>query len=306
MDAAAIKTVLHDAFEQGQHRLVERDRQLSEHGDLILETLTFEIGGDRAVRGYLWRPAAAEGRLPAILYIHAHGNRYEVGAEELVAGRPAFDRPLAPDLARLGACVFGFDLPCFGSRAGVSESAATKAALWRGRSLAGHMMGELAAGLDWLMARDDVDAARVGAYGLSMGATFAYWLGAVRADVAFVAHACCFADFAALVETGAHDLHGAYLTVPGLLTVASNGTIAGLISPRPQWVGLGADDPLTPPVARDRALDELTVAYQTTPNRLHVYVEAGLGHRESPAMRASLLAFITQAMGAGALGSVTG
>jgi dienelactone hydrolase len=306
MDAAAVKATLQDAFEQGQHRLVERDRQLSAHDDLILETLTFEAGGDQAVRGYLWRPAAAMGRLPAILYIHAHGNRYEVGAKELVAGRPAFDRPLAPDLARLGACVFGFDLPCFGSRAGVSESAATKAALWRGRSLAGQMVGELAAGLDWLKARDDVDVSRVGAYGLSMGATFAYWLGAVRPDVAFVAHACCFADLSALIETGAHDLHGIYLTVPGLLTVASNGEIAGLIAPRPQWVGLGADDPLTPLAARERALHELAVAYQDAPERLYVHVEAGLGHRESPAMRASLLGFIARAIGARANGEASG
>jgi dienelactone hydrolase len=158
------------------------------------------------------------------------------------------------------------------------------------------MMGELAAGLDWLKARPDVDPDRVGAYGLSMGATFAYWLGAARADLAFVAQACCFADFAALIETGAHDLHGAYLTVPGLLNVASNGVLAGRVAPRPHWIGLGADDPLTPPAARARALEELWAAYAATPDRLVVHLEDGLGHRESPAMRASLVAFLSRAL----------
>lgn len=300
-DGADVERFLRGAFELGRHRLVERSRATERHGDLVLETLMLDVldtvGGTlETTRGYLWRPAEARGRQPAILYIHAHGNRYDIGADELVAGRPAFDRPLAPDLARLGACVFGFDLPCFGARAQSSESAATKAALWRGRSLAGQMMGELAAGLDWLRARPDVDADRVGAYGLSMGATFAYWLGAARADLAFVAHACCFSDFEALIETGAHDLHGPYLTVPGLLAVASNGALAGRVAPRPQWVGLGTDDPLTPPIARDCALAGLEVAYAAAPERLAVHVEEGLGHRESPAMRASLLAFLSRAL----------
>ena len=106
-----------------------------------------------------------------------------------------------------------------------------------GRSLAGQMLGELASALDWLAAGPGTDPARIGVFGLSMGATLGYWLGAVEPRVAAVAHLCCFADFGPLVASGAHDLHGIYLTVPGLLAMASNGEIAGLIAPRPQFVG---------------------------------------------------------------------
>ncbi len=40
-----------------------------------------------------------------------------------------------------------------------------------------------------------------------------------------------------------HDLHGIYLTIPGLLEVAGNGEIAGLIAPRPQLICIGDRDP---------------------------------------------------------------
>jgi dipeptidyl aminopeptidase/acylaminoacyl peptidase len=39
-----------------------------------------------------------------------------------------------------------------------------------------------------------VDAGRIGAMGLSMGATHAYWLAALDDRVAAVAHLCAFAE----------------------------------------------------------------------------------------------------------------
>ena len=87
-----------------------------------------------------------------------------------------------------------------------------------------------------------------------MGATLGYWLAAVEPRVAAVAHLCCFADFGPLIEAGRMTGTGIYLTVPGLLDVASNGEIAGLIAPRPQFVGLGDADALTPPAAVEPAL----------------------------------------------------
>lgn len=89
--------------------------------------------------------------------------------------------------------------------------------------------------------------------GISMGATLAYFLAAIDQRVSAVAHLCCYADLATLVEIGAHDLHGHYLTVPGLLAETSSGAIAGLVAPRPQLICVGSGDPLTPPLAVARA-----------------------------------------------------
>jgi hypothetical protein len=155
------------------------------------------------------------------------------------------------------------------------------------------MVGEQASAFAWLAAREDVLPDRIGVYGLSMGATLGYWLAAIEPRIAAVAHLCCYADFAGLIETGAHDRHGIYLTVPGLLDIASNGEIAGRIAPRPQLIGIGDLDPLTPPVAVDRALVQTRKAYEEAraDGRLVVHREVDNGHVETPAMRTAVVDF---------------
>jgi dienelactone hydrolase len=255
----------------------------------------FRTAGGEAIRGFLCRPPGP-GPHPAVLVIHAHGNAHGIGAAELVAGRPALQGPLGPALAAAGIASLCLDLPCFGDRAGVAESAAAKAALWRGGSLAGQMVGESKAALDWLAAQDWVMPGRIGVFGISMGATLGYWLAGIDPRVRAVAHLCCLADFAALIAGGAHDLHGIYLCVPGLIGLAPNGVIAGLAAPRAQFAGLGDRDPLTPPAAADIALAQLRAAYAAG-GRLVIHREPDEGHRETPAMRAAVMAFLRAELG---------
>jgi hypothetical protein len=94
--------------------------------------------------------------------------------------------------------------------------------------------------------------------GLSMGATHAYWLAALDERVAAVAHLCAFADMAPLIASGAHDLHGIYMSVPGLLAKGDMGDVAALIAPRPQFIAWGGRDPLTPEAAISPALSRVT------------------------------------------------
>lgn len=286
---------LRAVFEIDDHPLDPVSRQEEARDGFVVETLAFRTKDGEAVRGFLTRPASA-GPHPALLYIHAHGGRYEVGADELIAGRPALLSPLGPDFAQAGYVTLMVEMPAFGTRATPGESARAKAALWQGRSLAGRMLGEQAAALSWLAARADVDAARIGVFGLSMGATLGYWLAAVDPRVAAVAHLCCYADFAALISSGAHDLHGIYLTVPGLLAIAGNGEIAGLVAPRPQLIAIGDRDPLTPPDAVDAALAATRAAYAAkgADDRLVVHREPETGHVETAAMRRAVFDFFAR------------
>lgn len=264
-----------------------------DHGDHILERLRFRLPDGMEVRGFLTRPAQSHLPEPAILYAHAHGARYEIGASELIDGRPTLLDPPAPVLARAGYVALCIDMPTFGERSNETESAATKAALWRGETLFGQMLGEQAAALTWLTSRDDVDPARIGMTGISMGATLTYFLAAIDNRIKAAAHLCCYADFATLIETGAHDLHGHYLTIPGLLKETSTGEIAGLIAPRPQLICAGLDDPLTPPPAIRRAFRETTAAYDRKAARqyLTLFEQDGIGHRETETMRRHVLDF---------------
>lgn len=265
-------------------------REVTEHDGYVVELLRFLIG-DSEVRGCLTRPVDAAGRLPAILYGHSHGGGYDIGARELLDGREYLAGPLGPVFARAGYVTLCIDMPIFGERATSSESFASKALLWYGKSLFGKMLCDHAAALTYLAGRDDVDASRIGAFGISMGCVLSYWLAALDDRIAAVAHLCCFADFRTMIELGAHDGHGIYLTVPGLLREADGGAIAALVAPRPQLVCIGEADALTPPLSVERAWAELAPAYEVAPDRLELVSEPGVGHQETERMRAAVLEF---------------
>ncbi|MGE0499480.1 MAG: alpha/beta hydrolase family protein [Rhizobiaceae bacterium] len=262
--------------------------------DHVVERLSLDLGHADPVRAFLTRPLEARGRLPAILYCHAHGGRYDIGAAELLDGRPALLDPPGPAFARAGFVSLCLDMPTFGNRQTPNESALSKALLWRGKTLMGEMLGDLLAGFDHLRSRPDVDPGKIAAFGLSMGATHAYFLGALEPRFARVAHLCCYADWGTLVATGAHDLHGHYMTIPGLLAKTSVGAIAGLIAPRPQLICVGYADPLTPREAVARAFEETQVAYAGAgaTQALTLLAEPDAGHVETPRMRNAVLQFL--------------
>ena len=268
------------------------------HSDYVIEHLTLELDG-APVRGILTRPIETGTARPAILYGHSHGGRYDIGAEELLVGREYLVDPLGPAFARAGYVTLAIDMPVFGKRANVSESFAAKALLWHGKSLFGQMVSDHSAALTYLASRPDVDASRIGAFGISMGCMLSYWLAALDERIAAVAHLCCFADFRTMIELGAHDGHGIYLTVPGLLAETDAGEIAGLIAPRPQLVCIGEADKLTPALSVERAWRELEPRYAATPDRLQLVSEPGIGHAETPRMRAAALAFFAEYLGGG-------
>jgi hypothetical protein len=260
----------------------------------VVERLTLEIEGAGRVRGFLTRPAESTGRRGAILYGHSHGDRYDIGASELLDGRSYLLSPFGPLLARAGYVALAIDMAVFGDRAGLTESAAAKAHVWYGTSLIGQMLSEQSAALTYLASRDDVDPDRIAAFGISLGATLAYWHAALDPRIRAVAHLCCYADYATLVELGAHDNHGIYLLVPGLLRHTSTGEIAGLVAPRPQLICLGEDDELTPPLSVERALAVTRPMYADAgaPDALEVFVQAGIAHRETPEMHDRVMAFL--------------
>lgn len=237
---------------------------------------------------------------PAVLYCHAHGNAWHIGRKELVAGRPALGAgPYGPALAEARYVVLCLDMPGHGDRQGEgTEITLAKAAFWNGRTLLGRMLADLGQGLDLLCADPGIESARVGALGLSMGATLAYWLAALDDRVTAVAHLCVFADIAPLIGAGDHDLHGIYMTVPGLLAHGDMGDVAALIAPRPQFVGAGRRDPLTPASALDPAVSRLRAAYAAhgAAAQLQVHLEDGTGHEETPRMRAAVLRFLAETL----------
>lgn len=258
---------------------------------------TLETSDGTSIPAILLTPANIKPSAPAILYCHAHGARYDIGLNELLDGRPALMKPYAADLLALGYMVLCLEMPCFGQRSEAKEDASSKAALWQGTTLFGQMLAELKLGLDYLASQSQVDANRIATLGISMGGTHAWWLAALDKRVRAAVHMCCFADLGCLIQSGAHDGHGHYMTVPRLLNHCSTAELAGLIAPRAQLVCVGLQDWSTPSTCFDIAKQELEYAYKDAANILEFHIEPELGHQETEVMRARVLNFLETRLG---------
>ena len=282
------------SFKEPKFTLV--GHEVAERDDYIFERLLFDFEGAGPVRGFLTRPANAKGKSPAILYAHSHGGRLDIGARELMEGRYYLQSPWGPMLARAGYVSLSIDMPSSGERHQISESSAAKAAIWYGRSLIGQMVSDHAAALTYLASRNDVDASRIGGFGISLGSTLTYWLAALDTRLKAIAHLCCYADYATLVELGAHDNHGIYLLVPGLLNHTSTGEMAGMVAPRAQLICLGEEDELTPPLSIERAVPITSGMYETAgaANKLEIFLQPGVAHQETQEMHDLVMAFFAR------------
>lgn len=255
---------------------------------------------DRRIPGVLVAPAGP-GPFPGVLYCHAHGNRYDIGKAEVLTGRAALmSPPLGQALAQAGHMVLCIDMPGFGDRQGEgTEAALTKAALWQGRSLLGDMLRDQALAYQALRSLPQVRSGRIATVGISMGATLAYALAALVPGISRSAHLCAFAQMGPLITAQAHDLHGIYMVIPGLLPDFDMADIAALVAPRPQLICTGLADPLTPPEAYQPAVAHLRAAYQaaSVPHRLRLVTNPQGGHTETPAFRAALIRFLSEPSG---------
>lgn len=262
----------------------------------LLEKWTLELNGLEDVPAYFARPISAPGRLPTILYHHAHGGDYTVGKTELVEARDGLQNPpYAKELTSRGYAALCIDAWSFGERRGRSESAIFKQMLWEGRAMWGMMIHDSLRALDWLIARDDVDADRIATLGISMGSTMAWWTAALDPRIKVCIDLCCLTDFQSLIETGNLDGHGVYYYVPSLLKHFTTAQINALIAPRAHLSLAGNLDALTPPKGLDRIDAELKKIYSDAgvPERWKLFRQ-DTGHGETPEMRAEVLKFLKE------------
>lgn len=282
--------------------LPDRQRPIAAHTRSMevkgyrLEHLELDLNGIEPVPAYFVRPEDADGPLPVILYNHAHGNNYERGKRELIEGSGAFQSPpFAQALTEAGYAALCIDHWAFCERRTRTESEIFKLFLWQGRVMWGMMLYDSLRALDYLVTRPDVDPARIGTLGLSMGSTMAWWLAALDTRVKVCVDLCCLTDYQALIETGGVDLHGLYYYVPDLLRHFTSAQINALIAPRAHLSLNGDLDPLTPPAGLDRIDAELRQVYDAVgaPDAWQMH-RSPTGHYETPAMREAIMRFLAR------------
>jgi dienelactone hydrolase len=273
----------------GAQLLAEEEREA-----YTLETLLLELNGIEPIPAYFVRPKNVQEPLPVILYNHAHGGDYALGNDELLVGREALQHPPYADvLTGLGYAALCIDTWAFGERRGRSEGELFREMLWVGQVLWGMMVYDSLRALDYLVSRPDIDPARIGTLGLSMGSTMAWWVAALDPRIKVCIDLCCLTDFDALVATRALEAHGLYYFVPGLRKHFTTAQINALIAPRPHLSLAGVYDPLTPPDGLDRIDRELRAVYEAAgaPEAWRLSRHA-TGHLETAAMRAEVIRFL--------------
>src|SRR5499426_1408523 len=263
----------------------------TEKGDgYTLERLELDLNGIEPVPAMLLIPNKLQKPAPGLLYIHWHGGTYPVGKEELLRGQkvlPAY----APVAAEKGIVTLAIDSWCFGERMRDKDGRngewdAFKNMIWHGQVLFGMMIFDEHRAVDYLVSRPEVDPKRIGAFGLSMGSTKAWWLTALDPRIKLCVDLCCMTDFDELIKANNLKGYGIYYYVPSLLKHFSTAQINELIVPRAHLSMNGRNDALTPPAGVERVRDYLAPLYQKYGMAEDCRIELfDCGHEELPEMR---------------------
>ncbi len=279
----------------GRAKLISTEK----HEGYTLERLVLDLNGAEPVPAILLIPERREKRAPGLVFIHWHGGMYDLGKEMLLKGvnvQPAY----APVCAELGLVTLAIDSWCFGGRKHVAngrvgEEDAFKLMLWKGRVLFGTMMFDEVRALDYLAGRPEVNPTRLGAFGMSMGATKAWWLAALDPRVQLCVDVCCLTDYEELIRTNNLKGHGIYYYVPSLLKRFETHQINELIVPRAHLSVNGRKDPLTPPAGVERIRDSLLPLYKKFGKESDCRIELfDCGHEETPEMRKLILEWMAK------------
>ena len=268
-----------------------------QHDGYTLERLVLDLNGLEPVPALLLIPEKRQTPAPGLLFIHWHAGMYDLGKEELLRGvevQPAY----APVCAEKGLVTLAIDSWCFGERkreadGHTGEEDAFKLMLWRGQVLYGMMMFDEFRAVDYLASRPEVDAHRLGALGMSMGATKAWWLAALDPRLRLTIDVCCLTDYEELIKAGGVKEHGIYYYVPSLLKHFDTAQINELIVPRPRLSVNGRRDTLTPPAGVEKVRDHLLPLYQQYGKREDCRIELfDCAHQELPEMRSLILEWL--------------
>jgi dienelactone hydrolase len=269
-------------------------------GDFVREKILFSTTPEWRVPAYVHLPKGRKGRLPAIVDLHSHGGMFLFGKEKVIdfgINHPAMveyhktnyeGRPTATALARRGFVVMTIDAFGFGERrimldedAGrgwdrakysmddvrylngkcrQKESTIVKSLAYTGRTWPGVVAWDDMRTVDYLAARPEVDAKRIGCVGVSMGG----WRALLLAGLDDRIRAGCVVGFMSAVRPMIRrhmDTHSLVHFIPGVHRFLDLPDIVALRAPLPLMVQQCRRDGLFPLEGMEAAVRKIEAIY---------------------------------------------
>lgn len=219
-------------------------------GDVVREKVCFQVEPGERVPAYVLVPKNRTAAGPAVLCLHQHAGQFHLGKSEPagLAGNPEQHYALA--LARRGYVTLTFDFICFEERRHPALEGANyerfefTRRLVGGSTLQAKMLSDAGRALDYLVARPEVDPARIGCIGHSLGGQQTLFTTALDERIAAAVSSCGFASYETISRDAINHNFSAY--VPGLLEHGEIGDILGLVAPRTFLVAVGNADRIFP------------------------------------------------------------
>jgi dienelactone hydrolase len=244
-----------------------------DRGSYIAQKVVFNLSADSRVLAYLLVPKG-KGPFPAVLLLHDHGAKFDIGKEKMVepfadsvrsvqSAREWVDknyggRFVGDELAKRGYVCFATDALNWSDRGGggyESQQAIASNLLNMGMSYAGLIAWEDINASEFLATRPEVDSTKVIALGFSMGSFRAWQVAALSDRVAAGVAICWMGTYKGLIVPKANATRGGSVfttTHPGLANYLDYPDVASIACPKPMLFFNGEQDKLFPkPVVQE-------------------------------------------------------
>jgi len=295
--------------------LDEEDR-----GDHVARKVVFNLSGDSRVLAYLTRPKGP-GPFPAVLLLHDHGARFDIGKEKLIepwgvpgekiasarewVGKGLGGRFLGDALAGRGYVCLATDVLNWSDRGGGGYEAQQSLAsnlMHLGMSYAGLTAWEDMRAAEFLAAQPEVDATRVAAMGWSMGGFRAWQVAALSDHVAGAVAICWMNTVRRLMTPGNNQTrgHSAYTMLhPGLLDQLDYPDVASIACPKPMLFYNGRQDRLFPPDGVEAAYAKMRAVWASQDAEDQLVTRLwDVGHEFNTEMQEAAFAWIDRVLAA--------
>lgn len=260
-------------------------------GSYIARKIIFNVTAESRVMSYLLVPKG-QGPFPALLLLHDHGSKFDIGKEKVV--EPFDDRPerlasarewvnklyggrfIGNELAKRGYICFATDALNWSDRGGAEydgQQALASNFLNCGTSFAGLIAWEDMSAAKFLATLPEVDSNRVIAMGVSMGAFRAWQVAALSDHIAGCVAICWMATRKGLLVPGSNLTRGQSsftVTHPNLSNYLDYPDVASIACPKQMLFYNGDQDKLFPVSSVRDAYEKMHAVWksQNVNNRL--------------------------------------